>query len=78
MHMVILEHIPILLLEQWVYKNPEHPNQKIYSIPVNTSSEVETYGYGISLDYSLPMGFTVGGNLHRMYCKMFRLALLLF
>lgn len=43
-------------------QQPGTPDQKIYSIPVNTSSEVETYGYGISLDYSLPMGFTVGGN----------------
>lgn len=43
-------------------QQPGTPDQKIYSIPVNTSSKVETYGYGISLDYSLPMGFTVGGN----------------
>ncbi|MBL0355623.1 MAG: TonB-dependent receptor [Chitinophagaceae bacterium] len=35
----------------------------IYSIPVNTTSKVKTFGYGISLDYRLPKGFQVGANL---------------
>lgn len=37
-------------------------NRTIYSIPVNSENKVKTYGYGISLDYSLPRGFSVGGN----------------
>lgn len=32
----------------------------LYSVPINISSDVKTYGYGISLDYSLPAGFVVG------------------
>lgn len=35
----------------------------IYSIPVNTSSKVKTYGYGISIDYRLPKGFQAGANV---------------
>ena len=34
-----------------------------YSIPVNASEKVQTFGYGISLDYRLPWNFTVGGNI---------------
>lgn len=34
----------------------------IYSIPVNTTSKVKTYGFGISADYRLPKNFQVGVN----------------
>lgn len=34
----------------------------IYSIPVNSSSNVKTFGYGLSIDYRLPSNFTVSGN----------------
>ncbi len=33
-----------------------------YSVPTNISDNVETYGYGISLDYSLPYNFSIGAN----------------
>ncbi|HEX2534431.1 MAG TPA: TonB-dependent receptor [Chitinophagaceae bacterium] len=36
---------------------------QIFSVPVNTESKVKTYGYGFSLDYRLPRGFVVGGNV---------------
>lgn len=35
----------------------------IYSIPVNASSKVKTYGFGLSLDYRLPAGYLIGTNL---------------
>lgn len=35
----------------------------IFSIPVNTTSKVKTYGWGLSLDYRLPGSFQVGGNI---------------
>jgi outer membrane receptor protein involved in Fe transport len=34
-----------------------------FSIPVNSSAEVKTYGYGISLDYRLPWNFVASGNI---------------
>lgn len=37
-------------------------NRALYSVPLNTDSKVQTYGFGLSLDYSLPMGFVVSGN----------------
>ena len=33
-----------------------------YSVPTNVSGDVQTYGYGISLDYSLPHHFSIGMN----------------
>lgn len=36
---------------------------KILSIPVNTTSKVKTFGFGISVDYRLPKGFQIGANL---------------
>jgi outer membrane receptor protein involved in Fe transport len=36
---------------------------KIYSIPVNTTSKVKTYGWGISLDYRLNKGYYIAANL---------------
>ncbi|MES2849649.1 MAG: TonB-dependent receptor [Bacteroidota bacterium] len=35
----------------------------IFSIPVNTTSKVKTFGWGLSLDYRLPKNFTVAGNV---------------
>ena len=34
-----------------------------YSIPVNVSGDVNTYGFGISLTYSLPHNFIIGGTV---------------
>jgi CarboxypepD_reg-like domain/TonB-dependent Receptor Plug Domain len=36
--------------------------RQIYSVPVNAPNKVTTYGYGISLDYRLPMNFAIGMN----------------
>ncbi len=35
----------------------------IYSIPINVSGDVTTYGFGIGLTYSLPSNFTIGANV---------------
>lgn len=35
----------------------------IFSIPVNTTSKVKTFGWGVSIDYRLPLGFIVSGNI---------------
>lgn len=35
----------------------------IFSIPVNTTSKVKTFGWGFSLDYRLPNNFNIGGNI---------------
>jgi outer membrane receptor protein involved in Fe transport len=35
---------------------------QIYSIPTNSSAKIKTYGFGIGLDYRLPLNFTIGGN----------------
>jgi outer membrane receptor protein involved in Fe transport len=37
-------------------------NRTVYSIPGNNPTKVKTYGFGVSLDYSLPKGFVVNGN----------------
>ena len=37
-------------------------NRTLYSIPGNNPTKVKTYGFGLSLDYSLPKGFVVSGN----------------
>lgn len=34
-----------------------------YSIPVNSTVKVKTYGFGLSVDYRLPLNFTIGGNV---------------
>ncbi len=36
--------------------------QNIYSMPLNVSGTVTTYGFGVSIDYRLPKNFTIGGN----------------
>jgi outer membrane receptor protein involved in Fe transport len=33
------------------------------SIPVNSTDKVKTYGFGLSLDYRLPLNFTIGANV---------------
>jgi len=33
------------------------------SVPVNTSDKVKTYGFGVSVDYRLPLNFTIGANM---------------
>jgi outer membrane receptor protein involved in Fe transport len=35
----------------------------LFSIPVNTTSKVKTYGFGLSVDYRLPANFQVGANI---------------
>ena len=35
---------------------------RVFSIPVNSPSKVKTFGYGLSLDYTLPQNFVIGGN----------------
>ncbi|MEO6329356.1 MAG: TonB-dependent receptor [Ginsengibacter sp.] len=36
---------------------------QVYSIPINSTAKVNTYGFGIGLDYSLPLNFSVGLNV---------------
>ncbi len=33
------------------------------SVPVNTTDKVKTQGFGLSIDYRLPLNFTLGGNI---------------
>jgi outer membrane receptor protein involved in Fe transport len=33
------------------------------SVPVNTTDKVKTYGFGLGVDYRLPLNFTLGGNV---------------
>ncbi|MBC7889482.1 MAG: TonB-dependent receptor [Ferruginibacter sp.] len=33
------------------------------SIPLNTTDKVKTYGFGLSIDYRLPLNFTISGNV---------------
>ncbi len=45
-----------------VVQNPGASNQRIFSVPLNNPDKVNTNGFGLSLDYSLPQGFTLGAN----------------
>lgn len=36
---------------------------QIYSVPVNSREKITTYGWGIGVDYRLPMNFTISANL---------------
>jgi len=36
---------------------------RIFSVPANTTSKVTTYGFGLSIDYRLPLGFIISGNV---------------
>ena len=38
-------------------------NGRRLSIPVNSTDKVKTYGFGLSVDYRLPLNFTIGGNI---------------
>jgi outer membrane receptor protein involved in Fe transport len=35
---------------------------RMFSLPVNLANKVKTFGYGLGLDYRLPMNFTIGVN----------------
>ena len=35
---------------------------QLYSIPINSPAKVKTYGFGIGLDYRLPLNFTISAN----------------
>jgi outer membrane receptor protein involved in Fe transport len=35
---------------------------QIYSVPINSTAKVKTYGFGLSLDYRLPLNFTISVN----------------
>lgn len=37
-------------------------NGQVYSIPINSPAKINTYGFGIGLDYSLPLNFSVSLN----------------
>ena len=45
-----------------VIQNPGTPQQQAYSVAVNSSSTVKTYGFGGSIDWLLPKNFNVGVN----------------
>jgi outer membrane receptor protein involved in Fe transport len=36
----------------------------IYSIPVNSTQNIKTSGFGVSVDYRLPRNFTIGANFY--------------
>ncbi len=36
---------------------------QIYSIPLNSTDKVKTYGFGVGMDYRLPRNFTIGFNV---------------
>lgn len=36
---------------------------RYYSLPVNTTDKVKTYGFGLSLDYKLPSNYVAGMNI---------------
>ncbi|MFT4092821.1 MAG: TonB-dependent receptor [Niabella sp.] len=38
-------------------------NGNIYSVPTNINEKVKTYGWGLSMDYRLPLNFTISANL---------------
>lgn len=37
--------------------------RKIYSMPVNRTETIKSWGWAASVDYKLPKGYTVGGNV---------------
>ncbi len=38
--------------------------QVTFSYPINARGDVKSYGWGLSLDYQLPKGFKLGGNVY--------------
>jgi len=53
------------ILRTLVVKNPGAASQQIFSVPVNSSTKVNTYGFGLSLDYRLAGNFVATGNYTR-------------
>ena len=45
-----------------VIQNPGTPQQQNFSVAINSSSTVKTYGYGASIDWLLPGNFSIGAN----------------
>ena len=43
--------------------NLSDTTNRYYSLPVNSSDKVKTYGFGISVDYRLPHNFSIGANV---------------
>ncbi len=37
-------------------------NGQIYSVPINSTEKIKTYGFGIGVDYRLPRSFTLSAN----------------
>jgi outer membrane receptor protein involved in Fe transport len=51
------------LTRRLVMQNPTNAaTRKTFSIPVNTTTKVKTFGFGIGLDYKLPLNFSIGAN----------------
>ena len=36
---------------------------QIYSVPINSTAKIKTYGFGIGADYKLPFNFTISANV---------------
>lgn len=49
------------LTRRLVMQNPTTTKKK-FSIPVNSTTKVKTYGFGIGVDYRLPANFSIGAN----------------
>ncbi|POY38422.1 TonB-dependent receptor [Solitalea longa] len=66
-----------LLIDAYVYKSDynnfmgeqvlvqpvSQTQQNIYSLPVNSTKTINTWGWALGMDYSLPLNFVVGGNV---------------
>lgn len=66
-----------LLIDAYIYKNDfknmngiqvliqptSATTRNVFSIPVSAQETVHSWGWAIGLDYSLPLNFTVGGNV---------------
>lgn len=48
---------------QVIVKNPGTLSQQVFSLPDNLSEDLKAHGWALGLDYSLPKGFTIGGNV---------------
>jgi outer membrane receptor protein involved in Fe transport len=47
-----------------VLQNPTSPTPNIYSVSVNSSTKVNTQGWGASAEYLLPLNFSVNANVY--------------
>ncbi|MEO1652081.1 MAG: TonB-dependent receptor [Bacteroidota bacterium] len=36
----------------------------VFSFPINSTEDINTYGFGLGLEYQLPRGFRIGGNVY--------------